>query len=168
MLDPSARSSSLVRSLKTTPEQLRLPPVRCQLVINITDTFVVEAVSEPVLIAVVNPLRHPDDGLGLGVLRLVLHLRELLPRLAGDELLELSVELCQVAVCRSAAAVPERGVTKLSSPSISHLALSFRAIPVPPPVSWFTSISGVLRAIRLALFLVSNLGAMVRQDTGRR
>ena len=37
---------------------------------------------------------------------------------------------------------------------------------VPPPVSWFTSIRGVLLAIRLALALVSNLGAIVRQDTG--
>merc|ERR1719397_64158 len=55
-----------------------------------------------------------------------------------------------------------------AGPVPPSLALPFLVMAVTPPVSWLTSVSGVLLAIRLALLLVSNLGAMVRQDTGRR
>ena len=71
------------------------------------DTVVVEAVAEAVLVAVVDPLGHPDDGLGLRVLRLVFHVAIPLARLAGDQLLELRVELGEVTVGRTGAAVPE-------------------------------------------------------------
>ena len=64
------------------------------------DTVVVEAVAEAVLVAVVHPLADPDQGLGPRVLRLVLEVRRLLPGLAGDQGLELGVEVGEVAVLR--------------------------------------------------------------------
>ena len=50
------------------------------------DAVVVEAVAEAVLVAVVDPLADPGDGLGLGILALVLHGRHLAARLRGDQL----------------------------------------------------------------------------------
>ena len=97
-----------MRSLNTTPEQLGEQSVRGSVgQQHVTDTVVIEAVPEPVLVAVVHPLGHPDDGLGLRVLRLVLHVAIPLARLAGDQLLELRVELGEVTVGRTSAAVPE-------------------------------------------------------------
>ena len=63
-----------------------------------TNTVVVEAVSEAVLVAVVHPLADPDQGLGPRILGLVLEVRRLLPGLAGDQRLELGVEVGEVAV----------------------------------------------------------------------
>ena len=65
---------------------------------NPTNTVIVEAVAEAVLVAVVNPLGDPDDGLRLGVLGLILHVGAAVARLAQDQLLQLVVELAQVAV----------------------------------------------------------------------
>ena len=68
-------------SLKITPPP---PP---------TNAVVVEAVAKAVLVAVVHPLGDPDDGLGLGILGLILHVGAAVARLAQHQLLQLVVEL---------------------------------------------------------------------------
>ena len=75
---------------------------------NPTNTVIVEAVAETVLVAVVNPLGDPDDGLGLGVLGLVLHVGAAVARLAQDQLLQLVVELAQVAVSWAYPAISDK------------------------------------------------------------
>ena len=45
-----------------------------QVIEDHTDTVVVEAVAEPVRVAVVHPLTHPDSRLGLGILCLILQI----------------------------------------------------------------------------------------------
>ena len=49
-----------------------------------------------IFVAVVHPLADPDQGLRLGILGLVLHVRRPLPGLAGHQLLQLGVEVQQV------------------------------------------------------------------------
>ena len=64
------------------------------------NTVIIETVTEAVLVAVVHPLADPDQGLGPRTLGLVLEVRRLLPGLAGDQGLELGVEVGEVAVLR--------------------------------------------------------------------
>ena len=73
-----------------------------------TNAVIVEAVAEAVLVAVVDPLGDPDDGLGLGVLSLVLQVGTALARLTDHQLLQLVVELPQVAVGWPCAAISEK------------------------------------------------------------
>ena len=63
-----------------------------------SDTVIIEAVTEPVLVAVVDPFADPDQRLRPRVLSLVLEVRRLLARFAGDQILELVVEVGEIAV----------------------------------------------------------------------
>ena len=75
---------------------------------NPTNTVIVEAVAETVLVAVVNPLGDPDDGLGLRVLGLVLHVGAAVSWLADDELLQLVVKFSQVTVSGPGTSISDR------------------------------------------------------------
>ena len=73
---------------------------------NPTNTVIVEAVAETVLVAVVDPLAHPRHRLGLGILTLILSKStSLLPRLACHQLAKLFVKFGEVAVSGSSCAI---------------------------------------------------------------
>ena len=62
------------------------------------NTVVIETVTEAVLVAVVHPFADPNQRLGLGILSLVLQMRRSFPRLAGNQLLQLAVQIAKIVI----------------------------------------------------------------------